>query len=190
MKALQPENLQSSFRRTGIYPFNPNIIDRSVFLPPTVFENVKEANDENVKEANDENVKEAKENETEEAGKNMQLKFEKSEGIKILNEAPETGNETALKFFERREDGILVRKETKKRNHIGQIVSGKPITETEVTKKIIEHKSNQTKVNFGKKCKKRENKVVKKVQISRKETNHLGQSKAWAIWYAKCSHVE
>ena len=64
----------------------------------------------------------------------MQLKLEN------VNEAPETGYETALKFFERREDGIFVRKETKKRNHIGQIVSGKPITEIEVTKKIIEHK--------------------------------------------------
>ena len=106
VKALQQENLQSSFRRTGIYPFNPNIIDRSVFLPSTVFENIKEVKDENVKEAKD--------NETEEAGKNMQLKLEKSKGIKIVNEAPETGNETALKFFERREDGIFVRKETKK----------------------------------------------------------------------------
>ena len=65
VKALQPENLQSSFRRTGIYPFKPNIIDRSVFLPSTVFENVKEAKDDKVKEA--------KENETEEAGKKLQL---------------------------------------------------------------------------------------------------------------------
>ena len=49
----------------------------------------------------------------------------------------------------------LYKKKQKRRNHIGQIVSGKPITETEVAKKIIEHKSNQTKVNFGKKCKKK-----------------------------------
>ena len=137
-----PSTGKSSFRRTGIYPFNPNIIDRSVFLPSTVFENVKEANDENVKEA--------KENETEEAGKIMQLKLEISKDIKIVNEAPETGNETTLKFFERREDGIFLRKETKKRNHIGQIVSGKPIAETEVTKKIIEHKSSQTKKKWQK----------------------------------------
>ena len=32
-KALSVENLQGSFRKAGIYPFNPNIIERSKFKP-------------------------------------------------------------------------------------------------------------------------------------------------------------
>ncbi|KAH3783533.1 hypothetical protein DPMN_161472 [Dreissena polymorpha] len=32
-QALSPNNLQASFRRTGIYPYDPNAIDSSVFKP-------------------------------------------------------------------------------------------------------------------------------------------------------------
>ncbi|XP_060575053.1 uncharacterized protein LOC132732593 [Ruditapes philippinarum] len=33
LKALSPENLRSSFKKAGIYPFNPNIVDASNFKP-------------------------------------------------------------------------------------------------------------------------------------------------------------
>jgi hypothetical protein len=35
--ALSPGNLQSSFKRTGIYPYNPDVIDRSNVVPSQVF---------------------------------------------------------------------------------------------------------------------------------------------------------
>ena len=36
-KAFTPENLQSAFKKTGLFPFNRNIIDNKVFAPSEVF---------------------------------------------------------------------------------------------------------------------------------------------------------
>lgn len=43
--ALSPQNLQGSFRKAGIYPFNPDIVDESNFLPSTVLQ--QETNNNN-----------------------------------------------------------------------------------------------------------------------------------------------
>ncbi|KAJ8319359.1 hypothetical protein KUTeg_004450 [Tegillarca granosa] len=37
IRALSPENLTSSFRKTGIYPFNNNIIDDSQVAPSVIY---------------------------------------------------------------------------------------------------------------------------------------------------------
>ncbi|XP_052071024.1 uncharacterized protein LOC127709474 [Mytilus californianus] len=37
LHALSPSNLQSAFRKTGIYPYDPHMVDRSNFAPAQVF---------------------------------------------------------------------------------------------------------------------------------------------------------
>lgn len=44
-KALTPENLQSSFRKAGIYPLDKNVVDPSNFLPATTLE-IEQCDDE------------------------------------------------------------------------------------------------------------------------------------------------
>lgn len=45
-KGLSPHNLTSSFKKSGIYPFNPKAIDTSELAPATIYH--KEMNDDNI----------------------------------------------------------------------------------------------------------------------------------------------
>lgn len=58
-KALSPENLQNSFRKTGIYPFDSSAIDGTILEPSRVFSNdldVKNSGDNACGPAEDENT--------------------------------------------------------------------------------------------------------------------------------------
>jgi hypothetical protein len=43
-KTLTPSNIQSSFRRCGIYPFDPTVINDSIVAPSTTFDHSSETN--------------------------------------------------------------------------------------------------------------------------------------------------
>ena len=48
VKALSPENLKSSFRKTGIYPFNKSPYPPETFMPSTVFQQTSDKTDNSI----------------------------------------------------------------------------------------------------------------------------------------------
>ena len=129
-KALSPENLQNSFRKAGICPFNPDIVDRSSFLPATVLEQEKSCSSE------------ARDDQT-------TTDIPCPEPLPAV-EASEPGSGAAkdleLNFFENKEREIRKKKsQTKKRRYLSYIVSGKAITEDKIVKEIHEHQEKVSK---------------------------------------------
>jgi hypothetical protein len=140
--ALSPGNLQSSFKRTGIYPYNPDVIDRSNVVPSQVFKVAITTSDadhtltvqlENdgiqIDEVNTDQV-------------NIVITEENDIEAEISNDQVHNAENTSRNFFVQKE-AVLVQSQpkTNTRRYLSKVVSGKAITEKETVDKIIEHKN-------------------------------------------------
>jgi len=134
-KALSPENLQSAFRKTGIYPLTIIVINRDLLKPSEVF---KPSDDNNETEMNidDNDDTTVLEPVTVMEDENYDL----VEDCQVL--APDFFNEKIIKLKE-------IKSETnkKERNTLGKRVSGRSITETAVAEQVKQHVENQRKRN-------------------------------------------
>ncbi|CAC5366940.1 unnamed protein product [Mytilus coruscus] len=112
LHALSPSNLQSAFRKTGIYPYDPHMVDRYNFAPAQVF--IQEDSAEETCETEDREPV----HEIEPVEKDIDVPVEEIE--MNINNKPRT----------------------KQRRYLSKVVSGKAITENETIEKIKEHKEN------------------------------------------------
>ncbi|XP_053380492.1 uncharacterized protein LOC128548900 [Mercenaria mercenaria] len=122
LKALSPENLQSSFRKAGIFPFEPAVVDKSQFVPAKVLNTTETHTREQTDNTSD------KEKSTEVQAKSSSVQYSHDN------------------FFKDRETQIGKQdRETKKRKCLSSVVSGKPIPEECTIQKIQQHQQSVRK---------------------------------------------
>lgn len=114
--ALSPENLKGSFRRSGIYPFDPSAVDSSQFVPATVF--------------NNEQIPESTQKES--SNKNELNKTLPSCSTEFFNRKTECIKQKA-------------NEEKKQRRNVSEIVSGKSITEDQTVEKLKDYQCTVSK---------------------------------------------
>ena len=134
---MSAENLHAAFRKTGIYPFDSSAISNECVKPAEVYDNDNDTNN---------TIHMAVEN-------NNVVSIEKSTVIdlpqtnSVQHEKEQCPNTSPSEFLNCRIAELKNSKSNapfkKVRNTISQIVSGKAVTETNITKQIIEHKSCQ-----------------------------------------------
>ena len=130
-KALSPENLQSSFRKSGIYPLDPTVVDKSIFIPAEVLKEKDVTGDKKDSQPVNSDRKEVFDMvKAPEERANKTSSQDKSQDVQI----------TSVEFFKTREDKIGKReKPAEKRRCLSKVVSGKAITENDTVQKIQEH---------------------------------------------------
>lgn len=118
-KALSAENLQSAFRKCGIYPFNADVVPAEAMAPSYAILTVTHEENQEMAEAD--------EDDNDVIVENNSLNF----------------------FAERTRELVHVKSEgsraKKPRNTLSKITSGRAITELEVSNKIKEHVSSNKK---------------------------------------------
>ena len=128
-KALSPENLQSSFRKSGIYLLDPRVVDNSTFIPAEVLKekdvmgDKKDSQPINCDRTEDFDMIKAPEE------RNKTSSQDKSQDVQI----------TSVEFFKPREDKIGKREKPAEKWRLSKVVSGKAITENDTVQKIQEH---------------------------------------------------
>ena len=138
---MSAENLHAAFRKTGIYPFDPSGISNECVKPAEVYDNDNDTSS---------TIHVAAEN-------NNLVSIDKSTVIdlpqtnSVHNEKEQCINKSPSEFLNCRIAGLKNSKSNaplkKVRTTISKIVSGKAVTETNITKQIIEHKSCQDNKN-------------------------------------------
>lgn len=148
--ALSPENLRSSFRRAGIYPYNPEAVPSYLLIPSEVYRNVQELNP---KEQEIQECRATAELETlvDEAIQEVQA-HTKSAGVTEDTSIPESDEEHFMEtFFDTRKIKPTKEKSQKKpRRNLNALISGQAITEETVYEKIVDYKQ-QSKGKFKQK---------------------------------------
>ncbi|KAJ8313688.1 hypothetical protein KUTeg_008249 [Tegillarca granosa] len=134
---LTPSNIQSAFRKVGIFPFNASVISKESITPSLSFthtpSDVPQGNDDNTfnrpTSSTDINVSS---NVTTATGSNKD----------VSNNAPTaTGSSTSATSFLESRGGVILQnlKISKSRNTLSKVVGGKAITDDTVYSKIEEH---------------------------------------------------
>ena len=118
--ALSPENLKGSFRRSGIYPFDPSAVDSSQFVPAIVF--------------NNEQIPESTQKES--SNKNELNKTLPSCSTEFFNRKTECIKKKA-------------NEEKKQRRNVSEIVSGKSITEDQTVEKLKDYQCTVSKLKLA-----------------------------------------
>ena len=137
-RALSAENLQSSFKRTGIYPLNKEAIPKESLIPAELYEFEKQ------KEPDDGNDSDA----TVEGGIVSEM-----ESTPDVNDCHKVQVDSE-NFFQNKENDLRrVKSEiTKKpRKTMSKIVSGRAITRDKITNLMREHEKEQNKSKAPKK---------------------------------------
>lgn len=139
-KALSPENLQSAFRKTGIFPLTIDIINKDLLKPSEVFKPQENQNTE----------PDTAINLPTESMETEDVPMETTEQTNHQQHAPENETEVivAPQFFAQRISALRkVKSENpkKERNTLGKVVSGMPITEAVIAEKVRNHVENQGK---------------------------------------------
>ncbi|XP_038072690.1 tigger transposable element-derived protein 1-like [Patiria miniata] len=119
--ALTPNNLQASFRKSGIYPVDRCAVNPSSFKPATVFTSSEVNHPENISAT-------------------------PSSSVTAADESIDDTTDRCTDFF-RTAQVVLTEnpKQTKKRNVLSAIVGGKAITEDAVINNIKKHQEQQKK---------------------------------------------
>ena len=127
-KALSPENLQSAFRKSGIFPLNPQAVNQSYFLPATALEQENCKSQPSIQ-----------------PGFEPLTEPETAPCIQPVDAAviSQTGMSPTT-FFQNKETPLTCKKPTtKKRKYLSTIVSGKAITEDKMFEAIQEHEASR-----------------------------------------------
>ena len=129
-KALSQENLQSSFKRSGIYPFNPNAVDPSHFKPAEVLEQDQSS-------CSPETVPNVVVDDT------VATAPVAPADADVVSEVVQNEH-TPQQFFAVKQKVLTEKKpQTKKRKYLSTIISGKPVTEDHMVSAIKAHEANK-----------------------------------------------
>ncbi|CAC5359071.1 unnamed protein product [Mytilus coruscus] len=142
-KALSPENLQSAFRKTGIYPLDKNVINKDQLKPSEVFT----TNDECKETTNEPKTDDIQLVEVDTNGEVTEAVESAVTDILVIEDLQDH-DVTVPHFFAERINKLKKIKsenDKKERKTLGKIVSGMPITESEVAEKVKQHVENQGK---------------------------------------------
>lgn len=134
--------MQSSFKRTGIYPYNPDVIDRSNVVPSQVFKVATSDADHTLTVQPENDGIQIDEVNTDQV--NIVVTEENDIEAEISNDQVQVHNaeNTSRNFFVEKESVLVQSKpKTSTRRYMSKVVSGKAITEKETVDKIIEHKN-------------------------------------------------
>ena len=136
--ALSADNLQAAFRKTGIYPFDKSAINKDLLCPSEVF--IVPDND----------VAEIPENQTDVEPMHIDDNIPENTGVLEPEDTQSVPEHDERTFFSKKIATLKkVKSENeqnqKARNTIGKVVSGRPITESHVAEKVVEHIENQGK---------------------------------------------
>ncbi|KAJ8305819.1 hypothetical protein KUTeg_016364 [Tegillarca granosa] len=145
-KALSPSNVRSAFKKSGIFPYNPNAVEIESTLPSLVFEGQKQT-----KSVENDSKDRSEKNDTLEIQEEVSTSKETSEQGELEITSKETSEqkltETTTDFFNKRGGEVLksfiVAK--KARRNISFIIGGKAITEEDTFEKVKEYKEQSTK---------------------------------------------
>jgi hypothetical protein len=134
-KALSCDNLISAFNKTGIYPLDRSAISEISVLPAEVF--VSEDTQNNITDVLS-------------VPENQDIENDLNQNVNENNNEHEIHNYDSVisPFMEEKLKKLKTVKSEKKstvRNTVGKIVSGKPITESDVQKKLVDHQCTHTK---------------------------------------------
>lgn len=148
--ALSPQNLQSSFSRSGIHPYSPGSIDvshlviskerRKFVQEQPSNEDQSEIQTEPEPELGDEQlgVEEEKNQEVDQQEGEMEKEDNCESNINQNTNAQTDKTEVTVKFFQKKRP-VFVPPFKSQRRSISNIVAGKAITESEVSEKVKEY---------------------------------------------------
>ena len=190
--ALSPENLRSSFRRAGIYPYNPEAVPSYLLKPSKVYRNAQDQN--------------PKEQEIQECGATAELETHvddheliaiqemqaHTQSAGVTEDTPESDEEHYMKtFFDTRKIQPTKEKTLKKpRRNLNALISGQAITEETVYEKIVDYKQQSKGKSKQKRQLEDSQKSTKKngkKQKKEKENNSVGAKKSTSK--AGCSYM-
>ena len=134
--ALSPNNLINSFKKTGIYPYNPDTYDKTKTLPNSVF---CEATPVDV--SNGEDVTDNQTHDEHFADVNA--------AVESINAEIERQNCSIVDFLETKTVKFKP-KQRKSRKSVSKLVAGKAITELETFKKVCEYEQEKQNVKKSK----------------------------------------
>ena len=140
-KALSCDNFISAFNKTGIYPLDRSTISEISVLPAEVF--VSEDTQNNITD-----VLSVPENQDIENDLNQNVNENNNEHEIHNDDSTPISVISPSAFMEEKLKKLKTVKSEKKstvRNTVGKIVSGKPITESDVQEKLVDHHCTQTK---------------------------------------------
>ncbi|CAG2196037.1 unnamed protein product [Mytilus edulis] len=150
-KALCPENLQSAFRKTGIYPLDKTVINQDQLKPSEVFtrnEECKETTETTDEPKTDEIQMQEVELVEVDMNREVTEAVESAVTVTDVVEDMQDHDTDVPHFFAERINKLKKMKsenDKKERKTLGKIVSGMPITESEVAEKVKQHVENQGK---------------------------------------------
>ena len=135
-KALSCDNLISAFNKTGIYPLDRSAISEISGLSAEDTQNnitdvLSVPENQDIENDLNQNVNE----------NNNELEIHNDDSTPISVISPSAFMEEKLKKLKT----VKGEKKSTVRNTVGKIVSGKPITESNVQKKLVDHQCTQTK---------------------------------------------
>ena len=181
--ALSPENLRSSFRRAGIYPYNTEAVPSYPLIPSEVYRNAQEQN--------------PKEQEIQECGATAELETHvddheliaiqevqaHTQSAGVTEDTPESDEEHYMKtFFDTRKIQPTKEKTLKKpRRNLNTLISGQAITDETVYEKIVDYKQQSKGKSKQKRQLEDSQKPTKKngkKQKKEKENNSVGAKKS------------
>ena len=174
LKALSPDNLQSSFRRSGIYPFNPNAVHPSNFKPAEVLE--QEESCDPAPQAEVSQVVAPVEVSSDVA---IADRPEDASDVEPVQGIPVSMKEPLAFFADKQKKLTEKKRQTKKRKYLSTIVSGKAVTEEKTVSAIKAHEANRRKPasKVGKpKASKPVKKAKAKKQVKCKKTQKSPQT--------------
>ena len=142
--ALSPDNLKSSFRKAGIYPFYPSAVDSSQFAPSTVFQTGKST-------------------ESNQAESSTEQKSDKTNNAEQQNNLSD--------FFQVKTDCLKKKahKELKQRRNVSDITSGKPLTEDQTVKSLKDYQSVGSKRKISDMTGKNKKQCTKLIKLDSKQ---------------------
>lgn len=140
--ALSPENLRSSFRRAGIYPFDPTAVPLYLLKPSEIF---KQPCQENVDILSTQSQHEPENN---------------------INEPEDT--QSSQLFFEKRKLKPNSTTNKKPRRNLNSLICGQALTEDNVYKKIIDYKETTKESKMSKKATQNKGKGKQKSKLGKK----------------------
>ncbi|MES9884149.1 MAG: hypothetical protein ABW185_25160 [Sedimenticola sp.] len=177
MLSITQANLRASFRKSGIYPFNPAEVDSDTFLPATVFQS-RENTTRNQTTPTTSTDDASPVHPATDAAIPEQLPTP-SDATQPATDAaipdqlptPSSPISHAAEFFRVIETNVLDKSGSgKKRKVLTAVVGGKPITEDTITKKIKEHIAGQsTKKTKKTSTKQKPNKTTRRATPPKKD---------------------
>lgn len=141
-KALSPENLQSAFRRSGIFPLNPQVVNQSCFLPSTVLEQENRQSMQSsqpvLKQSTQPGFKPSAQPGFEPSSQSDTEPYILTDSATPISKTPVS----PTSFFSHKETPLTCKKpQTKKRKYLSSIVSGRAITEDDMFEAILDHEA-------------------------------------------------